>query len=209
LNLELRGPGFYVRRMKRISFFLAAAILATPVVLRAQDAAVEERLNKLSAQIQDLIDAKDAQKKRLDELAGQLRELQDQQGKPNAGYATQEDLKQLAAKLQEVDRKRQDDSEHVVKELENLRKTLAAPPVKKTSVPANAPAPGDGGAPPNADNGWYHVVKSGQTLEAIAKAYSSEYHIKVTSDDILKANPGLKPERISIGQKIFIPAPPR
>ena len=94
--------------MKRISFLLVAALLATPVVLRAQDPAVEERLNKISAQIQDLIDAKDAQNKRIEELARQLRELQDQQNKPNAAYATQDDLKQLAAKLQEIDQKRKE-----------------------------------------------------------------------------------------------------
>ena len=192
--------------MKRISFFLAAAILATPVVLRAQDAAVEERLNKLSAQIQDLIDAKDAQKKRLDELAGQLRELQDQQGKPNAGYASQEDLKQLAAKLQEVDRKRQDDSEHVVKELENLRKTLSAAPSKKMSAPTAAAASGDGVTPAKPEDGYNYVIQPGDSLSAIARAYS-EKGIKVTTDQILKANPGLKPKELRVGQKIFIPAP--
>jgi len=29
----------------------------------------------------------------------------------------------------------------------------------------------------------------------------------VTTDDILKANPGLKAEKLKVGQKIFIPAP--
>jgi septal ring factor EnvC (AmiA/AmiB activator) len=96
--------------MKRISFFLVALLWATPVVLQAQDAAIEERLNKLSAQIQDLADARDAQNKRIDELARQVRALQDQSGKAGAGYATQEDLKQLTTQLQEIDEKRKHDS---------------------------------------------------------------------------------------------------
>ena len=69
MTLELRVRNSYVRRMKRISFFLAVTLLAAPELLRAQDAAVEEHLNKLTAQIQDLVDSKDAQNKRIEELA--------------------------------------------------------------------------------------------------------------------------------------------
>lgn len=188
--------------MKRISLLLVAALLVTPVVLRAQDPAVEERLNKLSAQIQDLIDAKDAQNKRIEELARQLRELRDQQTQPNATYATQEDLKHLADKLQEIEQKRKEDNALILKRLENLGKTLsvaARPP---------APAPGSGtrsSAP--ADRGHYeYVIQSGDTLTAIVAAYKDK-GIKISVDDILKANPGLKPERMGVGQKIIIPAP--
>ena len=34
-----------------------------------------------------------------------------------------------------------------------------------------------------------------------------EKNIKVTVKQIENANPGLKPERLKVGQKIFIPAP--
>src|ERR1035441_2580940 len=112
--------------MKRISFFLAVTLLAAPELLRAQDAAVEERLNKLTARVQDLEDAKDAQNKRIEELAKGLRALQDQQGKPNTSYASQEDLKQLADKLQEIDRKRQEDNDLILKRIEGLGKALGS-----------------------------------------------------------------------------------
>jgi LysM repeat protein len=48
-------------------------------------------------------------------------------------------------------------------------------------------------------------VKNGYTLITIAKAYQ-EQGVKVTVDDILKANPGLDPKKLKIGQKVFIPA---
>ena len=51
-----------------------------------------------------------------------------------------------------------------------------------------------------------YVVQSGDTLDAIAQAYR-EKNIKVTVAQILNANPGLKPERMKVGQTIFIPAP--
>jgi len=38
------------------------------------------------------------------------------------------------------------------------------------------------------------------------KAYA-EKNIKVTTEQILKANPGLDPNRLRVGKKIFIPAP--
>jgi LysM repeat protein len=191
--------------MKRISFFLTAALLVAPALLPAQDAAVEERLNKLTAHIQDLVDAKDAQNKRIEDLAKQLRELQDQQSKPNASYASQEDLKQLAVKLQEIDRKRQEDNDLIVKKIEGLGKSLSSS-TRPAITPRPAASPADGAATTLPDKGFEYVVQSGDTLSVIVKAYA-EKNIKVTVDQILKANPGLKPEKLRVGQKVFIPAP--
>jgi nucleoid-associated protein YgaU len=191
--------------MKRISFFLIVVLIAAPGVSRAQDAAVEERLNKLSAQIQDLIDAKDAQNKRIEELARQIRELQEQQSKPNASYASQEEVRQLAGKLQEIDQKRQDDNELILKKIEGLGKALGVSAAKKaaTTLP---PSSVEGS--PTSDKGYEYVIQSGDSLWAIVRAFN-EKNIKVTEDQILKANPGLKADRLRVGQKIFIPAPPR
>ena len=50
------------------------------------------------------------------------------------------------------------------------------------------------------------LVEGRDTLSTIAQAYK-EKGIKVTVDQILKANPGLVPERMRTGQKIWIPAP--
>lgn len=189
--------------MKRISLFLTVILLAAPAIVRAQDAATEERLNKLSAQIQDLVDAKMAQNKRIDELARQIRELQEQQSKPNGSYASQDDLKQLAAKLQEIDQKRQDDNELILKKIEGLGRALGSPAPKKSS-PAVSPTPAAGSATP--DKGYEYEIKSGDSLWAIVRAYNDK-NIKVTEDQILKANPGLRADKLKVGQKIFIPAP--
>ncbi len=206
--------------MKRISpFFLAAALLAAPVVLRGQDAALEERLNKLSALIQDATDAREVQNKKIEALAKQLEAIQQQQNKPNVTYASAEDVKQLAAKLQEIDRKRQDDNERILKELDRLAKSLrAAPPGRSTASGAGGSA-ADAGATSRSDNpaggnapkreeSFPYVVKEKDTIWAIVKAYN-EQGVKVTEKQILNANPGLKPETLKPGTTIFIPAPPR
>jgi LysM repeat protein len=182
--------------MKRISFFLAAALTVAPAFVRAQDAATEERLNRLTALIQDLAESRDAQKKRIDELTRAVEAMQQQLNKPNANYATAEDLKHLADKLQEVDRTRREDDEKILQGVEKAVKTLGSRP----SPPA-APT-----ATPTSDKGFWYVVQQGDTLSVIVAAYRDK-NIKVTVEQILKANPGLVPEKMRPGQKIFIPAP--
>ena len=188
--------------MKRISFFLATALLAFPAILRAQDAATQERLNQLSAQVQDLQDAKDAQNRTIEELRRAIQALQQQVSKPSGNYANAEDVKILADKLQEIDRKRVEDNEMIAKELRALGRTLSTTAKAPASRPAAAPDAASGGS----DRGYKYVVQQGDTLSVIVAAYRKE-NIKVTVDQILAANPGLDPNRMRIGQEIFIPAP--
>jgi LysM repeat protein len=190
--------------MKRISLFLLATSLAMPVFTHAQDAATEERFNKLSAQMDVLVEIKDAQNKRIEELTKQLRELQERQNKPNASYATVDDLKELTAKLKEIDEKRAQDNERIVKQIEALGKSVArGTGTGRTPVPPN---PGSGESVPSPSKGYEYVIQSGDTLSVIVAAYR-EKNVKVSIDQILKANPGLQPEKMSVGKKIFIPAP--
>src|SRR3954465_1497913 len=112
--------------MKRISVLLIGWALCCAPSLRAQDAATEERLNKLAGRIEDLSAGQDTLHKQVQDLARQIEELREQLGKPTGSYPSQEDLKRLAESVREVDQKRLDDSEKVRTELLNLRKTLLA-----------------------------------------------------------------------------------
>ena len=51
-----------------------------------------------------------------------------------------------------------------------------------------------------------YTIQSGDTIDAIVAAYK-EKDIKITVAQILAANPGLKADRLRVGQKIYIPAP--
>ena len=186
---------------------MALVLLTIPLGVRAQDAATEERLNKLSAQIQDLQERQSAQDKRLEALATELRTIeQEQQNKPAANYASPDDLKELAAKIKEVDNKRQEDNDHIIAVLKTLGKNIGSTPGRK---PAAVPKVSDDAAPKipaSPEKGFEYEVKSGQTLSAIIQAYRDQ-NIKITLKQVLDANPGLKPEKMYVGQKIFIPAP--
>ena len=193
--------------MKRIFFLLATLVLCAAPAVRAQDAATQERLDKLAGRIEDLTAAQEALKKQMSELSRELERVREQSAKPSANYARQEDLNLLAEKIKEVDRKRMDDAEKIRTELVKLRRALEAPltppKTKPASVPKEKPAPEK---PVGDDKVFPYTIQSGDTLDAIVQAYK-EKNIKVTVAQILAANPGLKADKLRVGQKIFIPAP--
>jgi len=180
-----------------LSFSLAAA--------RAQDDATQQQINKLNGQVQDLLDAQAVQAKRIDALEKEIAELRDKSG---GSSVAQGDLQKLADQVQEIDKKRQADRELILKEIEKLGKAGGSsgsghksPPTATTTPTASSSA-----SPGGKENGYEYAVQRNDTLSTIVKAYR-EQGIKVTTDQILKANPGLNPNSLKVGQKIFIPAP--
>lgn len=195
--------------MKKISFLILFVALAVTSGF-GQDTGTQQQIDKLSGQIQDLLASQEQQGKRLDALAKQISDLSDKVNTPAASTgASADDLKSLATQVQEIDKKRQADRELILKEIENLGKATAGAPVKTKAKPA--PAPVDDSAttavaPATPQKGYEYKVQANDTLSAIAKAYRDQ-GVKVTSAQILKANPKLDPAKLYVGQKIFIPDP--
>ena len=181
--------------MRKFLLLVLAVGLIAPIA-RAQDAATDERLNKLAGQIDDLQAASVQTQKRLADLAKEIEDLKQGQGKAGANYATQDDVTKLTAKLQEIDQKRMDDNDKILKEIEKLGKVTPMKPTPRVDIPPST----------TPDKGYEYIVKSGDTISTIVAAYRDQ-NIKVTTDSILKANPNLKPTSLRVGQKIFIPAP--
>lgn len=177
-------------------------------VAGAQESAVQRQIDKLNGQMQDVLAAQAAQEKRIEALERQINNLNNQLNQPGAsGFASQDDLKKLAAQVQEIDKKRQEDNRRVLKELEQLEKSLGTSPPGRRSPPEASPEPLKGHPLTSGpQNGYDYTIHQGDTLMAIAKAYRDQ-GVKVTTEQILKANPGLNPKNLKIGQKIFIPAP--
>lgn len=189
--------------MKRIFF---ALLLCLVVVNRAPaaDADTEERLNKLTGQLEDIIAAQQSIRQRLDVLAKEISEVREQQNKPSEAYASQDSVNRLLKGIEEVDRKRLEDYEKIRTELKKLGRTLAETSAAPKSTPS---APKEEARSSTPDKGGYeYVIQKNDTLSIIVQAYR-EKNIKVTIDQILKANPNLKPDKLKVGQKIFIPAP--
>jgi LysM repeat protein len=185
-------------------------LVFTASLARAQDTATQQQLDKLSGQIQDLLDAQAQQGKRLDELDKEISDLRDKVNTPAANdFVTRDQLQQIADKVEEVDKKRQDDSDMIARQIEGLAKSGAIPPpppthhTSSTSTATDSSAAGaDTTSTPQ--NGYEYEIKSGDTLGLIVKAYRDK-GVKVTKSQVLKANPGLDPNKLYVGKKIFIP----
>jgi LysM repeat protein len=193
--------GFYIGGMKRFWLVMVALVIAASSPVHAQDAALEERVNKLNGYVQDLLAAQDAQRKQIEALSKEVGSLREKLNQANPDAATQDDLRKLTEKLQEIDKKRADDRNLILKEIENLGKSARAPKPSPRSDTTDTPP-----RPTGNDKGYEYEVKPGDTISAVVAAYRDQ-GIKVTVDSILKANPGLKPTNMQVGQKLFIPAP--
>lgn len=192
--------------MKRILFFLVTALAVAPVMAPAQDAAMEERLNQLSAQIDVLKEAKEVQNKKIEALEKQVSDLQSQVSKPSGDYATSDQLKKVADAVTEVDKKRKADSENVADQLEKIRKAVVGGGSggrRTAATPSmdNPPKPAFDPAAPHME----HKVEPGETLIAIASAYRAK-GVKVSVQQILDANHISDPKNVKIGQVLIIPA---
>jgi hypothetical protein len=195
--------------MKRITFFVLTLSLCASAPLRAQDAATEERLNKLSGSIEDIRAAQETINKQLQSLSKEINSLREQASKPSPNYAAQDDLKRLADAIKEVDRKRQNDAELVRADLKKLATLVASgtgPKHTTAGTPGTEPLEQTSAKAQIPDKNFEYEIKDGDTLSIIIQAYKQK-NIKVSLDDILKANPGLNPNKLHPGQKILIPPP--
>jgi LysM repeat protein len=194
------------------------ALLASQSPLHAQNPAAEaaaaqereERYQRLRTSIDDLQTAQATLQKRIAELGDEIQNVRRESEKSadkNAGqFVTRDELRALTDSVREIDRKREEDKKLILEEIRKLANTpvtVPEPPPRKATRPDPAPdAAAD--APPVPRNGYTYVVKSGDTIEAIVKAYGQN-GVKVTVDQVLKANPKLKPNAMRVKQKIFIP----
>ena len=89
-------------------------------------------------------------------------------------------------------------------------------PLKTVEKIANSPVPAP---PPTRTNpappkfkAREHVVQSGEFLSTILAAYNAAFKKeglkgRVSQSQVLKANPGMKADRLLAGQKLLIPEP--
>jgi LysM repeat protein len=193
--------------MRKISLWLFILTI-TVCAARGQDAATQQQIDELSARIQNIIETQETQNKRLDALEKQISDLGDKLNQPAvADSASADDLKKLAAQVQEIDKKRQADNDLILKQIEKLGKVSGGSTGHKSSA-AVAPATSTDNSTTSAgpQKGYDYTIAAGDTVSAIAKAYRAQ-GVKVTSSQILVANPGLNANGLIVGKKIFIPDP--
>ena len=196
---------YYIKPMKRLLFhsLLFTAIYATnSVALLAQGATLEARAlrennQRLQSQLNDLLEAFNALKTELNKVQSEVRQLRAKLGARNPNLVTRSDLEELAKSVREIDRKRVQDKDLILKEMKGLLRSKPSIPKPKAT---------------DSQKGFDHTVQSGETISAIISAYNAELKRqgatkRITLKSVLTANPNLNPRTMRIGQSLFIPDP--
>jgi LysM repeat protein len=166
----------------------------------------EERLRRLATEVEDLKEANALLQRRLADFNAELQRMSEEHGRAQSSFATRQDLNQLVEKLREIDRKRESDSQRVLESLDRLAKR---PPALPAAAPAPRAEPERTEKPPESSperRGYEYTIKADDTLSAILQAYR-EKGVKTSLKQVLDANPTLNPNKLRVGQKVFIPDP--
>ena len=172
----------------------------------------------MNIKVEQLEETLQTQQKRMAALVGEihaLREEMDRLKSRSENAATQESIKRLADKIEEVDKKRQADNELVIAQFKALGKGLsktiqtkepATPPAssKIDTAKAEPPPAQNSNAPP--EKGYTYKIKDGDTLVRIVTELRNQ-GFKVTQKQVMDANPKVNWNRLRIGQSVFIPEP--
>jgi LysM repeat protein len=160
----------------------------------------------LAIAIEDVQDSLAKQDQRITSLEGKINDLSGKVSQPTGGdYASADDLKKLAEQVQEIDKKREEDNQKILDAFAKLGGKVRKSDPTPTPPPVETPGPPSTPTPNGPQQGYYYKIEANNTLSAIAKAYRAQ-GIKVSVEDILKANPGLNANKLVVGQKIFIPS---
>ena len=193
-----------MNRLLLFGLFLGASCLLEPASAVAQGASLEARAlredyRRLQSQLADLLEAHNALKSELAKLRTEVRQFRAQTTTKDPAAVTRSDLEALAKSIREVDRKRVQDKDLILKEMQAL--------LRSSPTGAKPPAVAS-----RTEKGFDHTVEVGQTISAIIAAYNAklkEQGVKkrITLKSVLDANPNLNPRTMRIGQSLFIPDP--
>lgn len=173
---------------------------------------IQARFNQLAGSIEDLRGANALQARKIEALTAEnekLRAMLTQisvQSKRN--FATQGDIREIQTRVEEVDKKRISDREKILAEFTKLLRKIAK---IKIAAPTQSPPTRPVQPQEKAIKTIEHTVANGEFLSGILAAYNDlfrkEKKGRITMSEILKANPGLDPEKIFVGRKLYIPLP--
>lgn len=172
---------------------------------------IVERFNQLGGSIEDLRAANALQARKIDALITENEKLRAMivqigaQSKRN--FATQEEFRGAQKRIEEIDKKRIGDREKILAEFTKLLRKIA----KINVVAQNPPKPTPKPAPQKSIKTVEHTVATGEFLSGILALYNEHFRKekkgRISMGEILKANPGMNPEKIFVGSKIYIPLP--
>lgn len=171
-----------------------------------------EKLQKLSGDMEQLMGAYNLQIRKMEALEAQVKNLQmanENLKRENVlRFASNKDIEELASKLMKLDNNLRNDLKLTNQQIDVILETVQ----KIANNPAPSPPPTHTNPAPANFQAREHVVQSGEFLSTILSAYNTAFkeeglNGRVSQSQVLKANPGIKADRLLVGQKLLIPLP--
>ena len=171
-----------------------------------------EKLQKLSGDMEQLMGAYNLQIRKMEALEAQVKNLQmanENLKRENVlRFASNKDIEELASKLMKLDNNLRNDLKLTNQQIDVILETVQ----KIANNPAPSPPPTHTNPAPANFQAREHVVQSGEFLSTILSAYNTAFKEeglkgRVSQSQVLKANPGIKADRLLVGQKLLIPLP--
>jgi Rad3-related DNA helicase len=208
---------------------LRADSLSEAAALAAQRDA-EERYKRLSADVQELLDTQavllkrlEESRQRIDRLSDEVRSLKEEHNRTSGNAVSRDEFRKYVEKLKELDEKREADKKLIldnIKSLANLPPPAASDERDKDkgnarrknnhSAERNTERPADRSTDVSEEPPYLYTVKKNDQLLTIVASYNEYFQEqglpKITVEQVLKANPGLKADHLVAGRKIRIPA---
>ena len=157
--------------------FLCASPLAAQesATAAAEREEMEVNFRRMKSNVEQLQETLQTQQKRMADMVAEIHSLREQVDRLKAkgeSTATQESIKQLAEKIEEVDKKRLADNESITRKLAGLGKELSTTLTQKIATPPPAVKPdtapaADPSLPP--EKSFEYKIKDGDTLSRIVK----------------------------------------
>lgn len=183
-----------------------------PAPVPAQNRFLEEQVRLIRTEMAALQEAYMVQARKLAAQDAELKAMRtanaELQRSLSLKFATNKDIEELATQLTQLDKNRMNDVKVLNGQIDKmlaLIEKLAKAPVSQPRTPGNNP-------PPRNFKFREHKVEAGQFLSTILAAYNSAFKQeglsgRVTQSQVIKANPGLNPNKLLIGQTVRIPLP--
>ena len=171
-----------------------------------------EKLQKLSGDMEQLMGAYNLQIRKMEALEAQVKNLQmanENLKRENVlRFASNKDIEELASKLMKLDNNLRNDLKLTNQQIDVILETVQ----KIANNPAPSPPSTHTNPAPANFQAREHVVQSGEFLSTILSAYNTAFKEeglkgRVSQSQVLKANPGIKADRLLVGQKLLIPLP--
>ena len=190
----------------------APASAASRAAAVAEQQGVEEKFEQLAADLETLRARNQLLLDKVSALQDDLQQIRAEQTRLAAYAVGRDDLKPLAQRIEEVDKRRQEDKDTISEEIKKseARLEMLLTNTAESYVKPPAKPPGAGVALPT-EGGFSYTIKDGDRLSDIVNAYNAEFRSKgmktITRRQAMAANPNVDWTRLKVGQVITIPAP--